>query len=419
MERVILHSDLNNFYASVECRRNPALRGKPVAVAGDPKARHGIVLAKNELAKACGVATGNPLWMARQKCPGILFVPPHYDLYMEISQRVRDIYAQYTDQVEPYGLDECWLDVTASQALFGSGKTIADTLRERIRSELGITASVGVSFNKIFAKLGSDMKKPDATTVIPPAQFRRQVWPLPVGDLLYVGRATHQRLRRYGIHTIGQLAAADPAFLQQVFGKNGRMLWRFANGMDTSPVSNIGAKSLIKSIGNSATAPRDLVTGEEIRILLYVLCESVSARLREYDFICNTVQLGVRDCDLNSYECQGKLEYPNRTCKSLFETAYRLYRQHHLSGRPVRSLSVRACNLSILEYEQLSLMPDIRAIQKQEELETAVDSIRSRFGHDAVRRGILLTDRRLSALNPKEDHIVHPERFFRPDPFGE
>ena len=413
MERIILHSDMNNFYASVECLYHPELRGKPVAVAGDPEARHGIVLAKNYPAKACGVQTGDPLWMARQKCPDIVFTPPHYDRYMQFSTAAREIYSEYTDQVEPYGLDECWLDVTGSIALFGDGRAIADELRRRIRQELGVTASVGVSYNKIFAKLGSDMKKPDATTVITSERFKEIVWPLPVSDLLYVGRATHAKLKRYCIKTIGDLAAADQRFLQRLLGQNGMMLWCFANGLDTSPVSNIGAKSLIHSIGNSTTAPRDLVTDEDIKITLYVLCESVSARMREYDFVCDTLQLGVRDNELQSYERQGKLPYPNRTAKALFEKAFELYKRNHLSGKPVRSLSVRACRLSVRENEQLSLMPDVAAIQKQEELESAVDALRNRFGHFSVQRGLLLTDLQLSSLNPKDDHVIHPESFFK------
>ena len=413
MERVILHSDLNNFYASVECLYNPALREKPVAVAGDPEARHGIVLAKNYAAKACGVATGNPLWMARQKCPDIIFVPPHYELYMKYSKIAKEIYSEYTDQVEPYGLDECWLDVTGSAHLFGDGKTIANKLRERIKFELGVTASVGVSYNKIFAKLGSDMKKPDATTVITSDHFREIVWPLPVSDLLYVGRATHNKLRKYGIQTIGSLAQTEQDFLHSILGQNGVMLWMFANGLDTSPVSNIGAKSLIKSIGNSTTTPRDLITDEDIRITLMVLCESVSARMREYGFVCNTVQIGVRDNELCSYERQGKLSYPNRTAKALLQKSFELYKRHHTSGKPVRSLSVRACNLSLNEYEQLSLLPEISSIQRQEALESAIDNIRNRFGHFSIQTGLQLSDRQLSSLNPKDDHIIHPESFFK------
>ncbi len=410
-ERIILHSDLNNFYASVECLYHPEYRGKPLAVLGDPEARHGIVLAKNYEAKSRDVRTGDPKWMAEQKCPGIVFVPPHYDLYMKHSRLVRQIYSEYTDQVEPYGLDECWLDVTGSTRLFGSGEEIADKIRKRVKSELGVSVSVGVSFNKIFAKLGSDLKKPDATTVIECDRFKEVVWPLPVKELLYVGRATHNKLKRRGISTIGDLANANPESLKFWLGKMGIVLWQFANGLDTSPVSNIGAKSLIKTVGNSTTAPRDLISDEDIRIILTVLCESVSARLREYGFICRTVQLGIRDNELEWIERQGKLEIPNRTAKSIFELSFALYKKH-ANGKPVRSLSVRACDLEPVDFMQLSLLPETRRLEKQEELESVVDGLRSRFGHFSVQRGIMLTDRKLSDLDPKGEHIIHPMSFF-------
>ena len=412
MDRVILHSDMNNFYASVESLYHPEYRGKPMAVAGDPEQRHGIVLAKNYEAKAFGVQTGDPLWLAKQKCPDIIFVPPHYDRYLQFSQMAKEIYSDYTDQVEPFGLDECWLDVTGSINLFGSGKTIADTLRERIKKELGITASVGVSFNKVFAKLGSDLKKPDATTMILPDQFRETVWPLPVSELLYVGKATHQKLRKYGIRTIGDLALTDVRFLEQVLGKNGVMLWQFANGLDQSPVSNIGAKSMIKSIGNSTTSPRDLESDDDVKITLFVLCESVSARMREYDFVCRTVQIGIRDNELRSYERQGAMTYPNRTVKDLFDQSFSLF-QLHRPEKPVRSLSVRACQLSVMGNEQLSLFPEEFKLQKLERLDTAVDRLRERYGHFSVQRGIMLTDRELSNLDPKRDHLIHPIGFFQ------
>jgi len=257
MERVILHSDLNNFYASVECLYNPDLRDKPVAVGGDVEARHGIILAKNYHAKKYGILTGEAIWQAQQKCRDLVVVPPNFKRYMRFSQMARDIYADYTDQCESFGLDECWLDVTGSYRLFGDGKAIADKIRERIKFEMGITASVGVSFNKIFAKLGSDIKKPDATTIISKDNFKDVVWKLPVNELLYVGRATHKKLNRYGIKTIGDLANTELKYLEYWLGKWGCMLWTFANGYDTSPVSNIGAKSLIKSVGNSTTTPRD------------------------------------------------------------------------------------------------------------------------------------------------------------------
>ena len=416
MDRIILHSDLNNFYASVECMYDPSIRNVPVAVAGDEEARHGIVLAKNYIAKSYGVATGDPLWKARQKCRDIVFVPPHYDRYIKYSRLVREIYGEYTDQVESFGLDECWLDVTGSTRLFGDGKTIADTIRCRIRDELGLTVSVGVSYNKIFAKLGSDMKKPDATTVITREHFREKVWPLPVSDLLYVGRSTHAKLKRYCINTIGDLAAAPKRFLSNLLGKNGIMLWEFANGLDTSPVSNIGAKSLIKSVGNGTTAPRDLVSDEDVRIVLYSLCEHVSERLRRYGFVCSTVQLSVRDCELYTYERQEKLTYPNRTAKALFEKSFGLYKKHHKSGKGVRSLTVRACDLFVPESEQLSLMPDIAAIQRREELESTEDKIRKKYGSAALRRGIFMRDPALSGANMADDRPVSPGVSFMFDP---
>ncbi len=410
-ERVILHSDLNNFYASVECLYHPEYRGKPLAVLGDPEARHGVVLAKNYEAKFHDVKTGDPLWMAKQKSPDIIFVPPHYDLYMKHSKLVREIYAEYTDKVEPYGLDECWLDVTGSSLLFGSGEDIANEIRRRVKSELGVSVSVGVSFNKIFAKLGSDMKKPDATTVIESERFKEIVWPLPVKELLYVGRATHNKLRRKGIFTIGDLADTNPENLRFWLGKMGVVLWQFANGLDTSPVSNIGAKSMIKTVGNSTTAPRDLISNEDIKIMLMVLSESVSARLREYGFICRTVQIGIRDNELNWIERQGKLEIPNRTAKSIFELAFSLFKKH-TNGKPIRSLSVRACDLEPIDHVQLSLLPDVSQLQKQEELEAAMDNLRNKFGHFSVQKGLMLADKELSRLDPKNDHIIHPMSFF-------
>lgn len=413
MQRIILHSDMNNFYASVECLYNPDLRGKPVAVAGDLELRHGIVLAKNYEAKKYGVETGNPLWLAKQKCKDIVFVPPHYDRYIKYSQIARDIYSEYTDQVESYGLDECWLDVTGSKNLFGDGKKLADEIRERIKFELGITASIGVSFNKVFAKLCSDMKKPDATTVIDSDHFKEKVWPLPVNDLLYVGRATHNKLKKYGIHTIGDLANFPIQFLTSSFGKTGIMLWQFANGLDTSPVSNIGAKSLIKSIGNSTTAPKDLESDEDIKITLLVLCESICSRMREYGFKCKTVQITIRDNELNLYERQAKLTIPDRTVESIFKKAFELFKRNHVNGKPIRSLGVRACNLIYEENEQLSLMPDIKKLQLQEQLDATIDSIRNRFGHFAIQRGIMLLDKELSNLDPKNDHIIHPDSFFK------
>ena len=212
---------MNNFYARVEILYDPALRDRPVAVAGDEEARHGIVLAKNDIAKRFGVRTGQVLWEVRQQCPELVCVSAHYERYLSLSAQAKEIYTSYTNQVEPFGLDECWLDVTGSANLFGDGPTIANDIRNRIRRELGLTVSVGVSFNKVFAKLGSDMRKPDATTVITPENFRETAWRLPVSDLLYVGPATTRKLNQYGIATIGELAQANIDMLYWLLGKNG------------------------------------------------------------------------------------------------------------------------------------------------------------------------------------------------------
>lgn len=386
---------------------NPSLTGHPVAVAGNPEARHGIVLAKNYEAKRCGVTTGEALWQAKQKCPDIIFVPPHYDKYIEYSKAVKEIYYSFTDQVESYGLDECWLDVTGSSR-FGDGVKIADTIRERVKRELGVTVSVGVSYNKIFAKLGSDMKKPDATTVIPREHFREIVWPLPVEELLYVGRKTTEKLHRYGIMTIGQLAACDEILLKYLLGKNGLMLKRFANGEDTSPVSNIAAKSLIKSVSCGSTAPRDLVTEDDVKILLLALSGNVSRRLREYGFICHTVQLYIRDSDLSSFVRQKKLLIPCRTGEEIFKAAFALFRENRRFGDPVRSLSVCAADLEYIEAEQLSFEPEVFRVQRRESLEAAVDDLNKRFGKDTLKRGIMMTDSTVGVLDIRNEPGIMP-----------
>lgn len=404
--RTILHVDMNNFYASVECLYTPTLRGKPVAVAGDAAQRRGIVLAKNDAAKAHGVATGDPLWMARQKCPDIVLVPPRYDRYLHHSRLAREIYAEYTDRVEPYGLDECWLDVTGCAALYGGGHAIADELRCRVREELGITASVGVSFNKVFAKLGSDLKKPDATTVISPEGWRDIVWPLPVEDLLYVGSSTAKVLHHCYIRTIGDLARASPGFLSHRFGKCGTALQAYALGGDGSPVALAGEIPPVKSIGNSTTLPRDMEDGDSLHIVLYILCESVAERLREQGLQCRIVQVSLRHTDLSWIERQALLDAPSSSAQTLYELAYQLYRDN--ARGPLRSIGVRACQLDHWANMQTSLLPEVQRSQKRDDLEHAVDGIRRRYGRDSVRRGIMLTDPALSAFNPLTDHPAVP-----------
>ncbi len=403
MDRVILHSDLNNFYASVECRDNPELKGIPVAVCGDVENRHGIVLAKNELAKKCGVKTAEALWEAKMKCPDITFVRAHFYKYQEAARKVRSIYYQYTDQVENFGMDECWLDVTGSVSLFGSGEQIANEIRERIKSELALTVSVGVSYNKIFAKLGSDRKKPDGTTVITRDNYKDVLWPLPAEELIYVGRATSRKLRELGIYTIGEIANTSLSLLKQNFGIHGETLYRFSNGMDNSPVSVMGTKHEVKSIGNSSTAYRDLDSEEDVKILLWSLCESVSARLRESNMKCTVVTLHVRDKNLRFFERQMKVD---ATCvsKSLFDAAFHLYCNNQ-TGNPIRSLGVRGSGLILNGTNQFSLFREEIISGHREQLEGEIDRLSSKYGSGVVFRGVSMIDRRLSIVSGSEDSL--------------
>lgn len=410
LNRFILHSDLNNFYASVECLYQPSIRNKPVAVSGNAEKRCGIVLAKNDLAKRFGVKTGDTIWQAREKCPNILFVPPSYDKYLHYSQMAKEIYSSYTNQVESFGLDECWLDVSGSTKLFGEAKTIADTIRKRIFYELGVTASVGVSFNKIFAKLGSDMKKPNATTVISPDNYKQTAWPLPVEELLYVGKSSAKKLKQYGIYTIGDLAKADCKLLKQELGKNGVSLWIFANGQDQSPVRLLGTSPPIHSIGNSTTLPYDITSTEEIKITLYALCESIGERLQEQNLYCSTIQVGIRDNHLSFTEHQSKLPFPTYCADSIFKKAFSLCLTN-MSTFPIRSLHVRASQLDHAHIQQLSYLQDFQLLKKKEQAESTIHSLRQRFGHFSIQRAVMLTNPNLSQINPKEDHIIHPIGF--------
>ncbi|HEY5557541.1 DNA polymerase IV [Acetobacterium sp.] len=350
MERVILHSDINCFYANVECLYHPELRDLPVAVGGNPEKRHGIILAKNQKAKEAGVKTGEVLWQARAKCPNLVILLPNYERYLHFSRLARKIYNHYSDQVESFGLDECWVDVTNSAKLHGGGEEIAQKISREIQDQLGITVSIGVSWNKIFAKFGSDYKKPNAITVINQDNFKQIVWEQEVGDLLYVGRSTKKKLYKYGIYTIGQLANASADFLVLQFGKMGAVLWRFANGLDDSPVKCFdedynGNERIIKSIGNSITTPRDLKNLEDVKLIMYMLTESVAMRLRETGCFCQTVAIHVRNKELNSFTRQAKLSRPSDITNEIAEAAIHLFKRNYDFCSDIRSLGVRVADL--------------------------------------------------------------------------
>ena len=401
-DRTILHSDLNSFYASVEIRNDPALADQPVAVGGDEQARHGIVLAANQLAKRHGIRTAEALWSARRKCPELVIVRPHFDEYARFSQAVRQIYLDYTSQIEPMSLDEAFLDVTGSRSLFGDGETIAHTIRRRVKRELGLTVSVGVSFNKIFAKLGSDYKKPDAVTVFSRENYRALVWPQPAANLLYVGRATAKKLAGIGVHTIGDLAAADPAALALLLGKMGPMLHAYANGWDRSPVAEYAAREEAKSIGNMVTAPRDICTPRDADLVLWPLCESVAHRLRRHGLCAGSLSLYIRDVELEVHTRQCQLVPPTWLARELMEHARALLARHYKWKLPIRTLGVSAGELIPADAVSLQLDLDGTAEKrdKLERIERAMDGLKDRYGAAAVRRGTELIDPDLSGFRP-------------------
>lgn len=412
--RTILHVDANSFYASCECLYRPSIREKPVAVCGDPEARHGIVLTKNQHAKKYGVQTGEAIWQAKQKCPSLVVVPPDYPLYLHMSRRMHEIFGQYSDKVESFGLDESWVEISADDMDFRKGQLVADEIRHRIHRTLGITVSVGVADNKVMAKLGSDYKKPDATTVLPPDLYEQIVWPLPVSDLLYVGPATTRKLARIGVCTIGQLANLDESILAYKFGKIGYMLKAFALGLDTSPVKPIEVSLPIKSVGNSTTPPHDIENMTDVKELVYLLAESVATRLRENNFKARCISVSARTTELVSSSCQTTL--PQSTClaKEIAETALRLFEQRYRFGFPFRSMGINCSQLSPLDAPvQVDMFGEDERRVKQEQLERSIDGLRSRFGHQVIRRGIVLSDLSYSEINPKEEHIIHPVGFLR------
>ena len=388
MENGILHVDMNNFYASVETLYAPQYRDVPMAVAGDKESRHGIILAKNMLAKEKGVQTAEPIWQAMRKCPGLQLVPPHHDRYAKFSALAKKIYCRYTDRVEAFSLDECWLDVYGSERLFGTGREIAEDIRRRVKEELGLTVSIGVSFNKIFAKLGSDYKKPDATTVISRENFKQIVWPLPVTDLLFVGKAAAKVLKPYGVTTIGALAAFDRGALVELLGKQGGQLWEYANGLENSPVSPAGTYTVPKSVGNGETFPRNLVRRDEIARGVAELADEVAVRLRQCGMKATTLQLTIRDPKFKDICRQRPLDCPTNTARELSQTAMDILAQCWKSGAPIRAITLTAHNLIPEEdaSEQLGFFQDARPERRErvEKLERTMDAIRSKYGRGAV-----------------------------------
>ncbi len=388
MERTILHCDCNAFFASVECALHPEFGDGPLAVCGDPKTRKGVILAKNEAAKKCGIQTGQTVWEARRLCPDLKLTLPHFSDYAAFSRKMNEIYLSYTDLVEPYSIDESYLDVTGSQKLFGDGKTIADDIRRRAKEEVGITVSVGVSFNKVFAKLGSDYKKPDATTVLDRESYARLLYPLPVERMMFVGKSTVQTLHKLHIYTVGDLANASLSLLQKQLGKAGEMLHIYATGQESSPVEPFGTHRAPKSVGKGLTYAQDLTNVEQVEVAVGALCQQVGAKLRKEGYCATQISLAIKDPNLRTVQRQKQFSVPTASSHFLQQGAMQLYYALWQSGRPIRALTVTAGGLIRTGegVEQLSLFdtPDTALQEKYDRIEDAVDGIRRRFGWGAV-----------------------------------
>lgn len=393
MNRVILHSDMNACYASIEAKLNPDLKGIPMAVAGNPANRHGIILAKSEKAKKMGVKTGEPIWQAMCKCPDLTIVPPHYEEYLRHSKMARALYYEYTNQVEPFGLDECYLDVTGSVHLFGSGEEIAEEIRKRMKEEIGISVSVGVSFCKIFAKLASDMKKPDATTVISEENFKEKVWPLPVRDLVGIGPATERKLNKIGIFTLGDISQTPIKLMKNLLGVNGVYLWQYCNGMDIRPVVDRDHKEAIKSIGNSSTTRRDLNSDEEVFNVLQELSFSVSRRLREAELEAMGVEVFVRNSELQSFNFSKKINMASQSSIILVREAMEIFKEKYRWAFPVRAVGIRAINLRGQGGgSQMDVFLNHEKFQKSEDVDTCLYKIRKKYGKNSITFAALKKD---------------------------
>ncbi len=433
MERIIIHSDLNNFYASVEKKLNPELAGKPVAVCGSAEERHGIVLAKSDEAKKKGVRTGDTIWQAKRKCPDIVIVPPRFGLYIEYSRRVRAVYAKYTDLIENYGIDECWLDISKSTLLFPEykgdktiergGETLysegflthlGDCIREEVKKNVGVTVSCGVSFNKVYAKLGSDLKKPDGTTVISKAHYKEVIFGLPVEELLYVGGATKQKLCAMGLDTIGKLAAANDSKIINAFGKVGVTLLKNARGEDDDPVKHMDDKREMKSIGNSSTYRADITDMRTVRRQLYVLAESVASRLRESgQGLADTVHIWVRDSDLKDFSAQKKVRH-TLLCGEIAEHAYDLFEKNFKPPFKIRSLGVTVSGFDNGQ-SQITFDEQSSTYKKREAVERCVDVIRKKHGYDKLQRGIVAEDPNEMHNDVKATHLIKPAKIDYPE----
>lgn len=399
--RTILHCDLNNFYASVEQKLHPEYDGMPLAVCGDPKARHGIVLAKNQLAKQAGVKTAETIWEAKQKCPELVLVEPHFDEYVKYSKQVFEIYTSFTDRVESFGIDECWLDVTGCERLFGDGKAIADTLRKTVKEKTGLTISVGVSFTKTLAKLGSDLKKPDATTVLDEKHYMQIIGNMPPSEMIMVGKHTSEKLEKLNIRTIKDLANADRNALRYQFGIIADTLVNAAQGIETEEVKKYYDVRIPKSVSKGTTTPRNIESADEAKIVIYALAEMVALQLRGYGLVANGVYLAIKNPALNWTSKQMPLSPASANSGDIAKATFDLLCKIHNFSEPLRAITVGAIRLSERTEVQLSLFDDNDG--RKEKLDDTIDEIRKKYGYKAVQRGLLLQNDLTGNLHEEDD----------------
>ncbi len=387
-DRIILHCDLNNFFASCSLLFNPTVKDMPVAVCGDSENRHGIVLAKNEIAKKYGIKTAEPIFQAQRKCKDLVILPPLYDKYEKYSKMAQEIYSRYTDLIEPFGIDECWLDVTGSTLLFGGGEEIAQKIRKTVKKELGLTVSIGVSFNKTFAKLGSDMKKPDAVTVISRENFKEKIWSLPISDLLFVGKSTNDKLKSIGINTIGDVSLCNDATLTRLLGKNGISLKNSALGLDSSPVACVLDQNKPKSIGKSTTCSKDFENNHEVWKAFLEFAQTISDSLRKYNLYAGGVQVHIRTASLTVREFSYSFNDTTNCALTLAKHGFELFEQNYNFPEPLRSVGLRAINLKTDSTGvQQDIFGNTEQNAKTEEIEDSVYKVRQKFGRSSVKRG--------------------------------
>lgn len=404
--RIIFHVDVNSAFLSwnaVYALQHGAkvdLRKLPSIVGGNQATRHGIVLAKSIPAKKYGIQTGEPVVSARRKCPNLVVSPPDYLLYMKCSQSMIEILKEYSDKIQIFSIDECFIDMTCMQRLLGRDyHKIATEIKDRIKNELGFTVSVGISTNKLLAKMGSDLQKPDAVVTLFPEEVKEKMWPLPVRDLYMCGKATEKKLHSMGIYTIGDLARTEPEYLKYKLKSWGEMLYNFAHGIEDSEVNPNGSIPYIKSIGNSCTIHFDVEDYDTAHKVLLSLVETVGMRLRHGNFCCRLIQVSIKTNELISYSHQRKFEVPTDCTNAIYEEACRLF-DNAWKGEPIRHLGVRVSELCGNDFIQLSLFD--KDWQKHRLIDRAIDEIRMKYGSYSVYRASFLHSR----LAPLQGGIV-------------